>query len=99
MSESEGIVDKAFQRVVEDGNQLAREDEAADVWDIADGLLAGAIQYWLFTRQPCGDPACEDCAAISTAHLRLRELQRLAKQFAEESDYYHSPSDSDVGRA
>lgn len=99
MSESEEIFDKAFQRVVEDGNQLARADQAADVWDIADGLLAGAIQYWLFTRQPCGDPACEDCATISTAHLRLQELQRLARQFAEESDYYHSPSDSDVGRA
>jgi hypothetical protein len=99
MSESEEIFDKAFQRVVEDGNQMARADQAADVWDIADGLLAGAIQYWLFTRQPCGDPGCEDCATISTARLRLQELQRLAKQFAEESDYYHSPSDSDVGRA
>lgn len=99
MNESEDIFDKAFQRVVEDGNQLARADQAADVWDIADGLLAGAIQYWLFTRQPCGDPGCEDCAMISTAHLRLLELQRLAKQFSEESDYYHSPSDSDVGRA
>ena len=99
MSESEEIFEKAFQRVVEDGNELARVDQEADVWDIADGLLAGAIQYWLFTRQPCGDPACEDCAAISTAHLRMLELQRLARQFAEDSDYYHSPSDSNVGRA
>ena len=99
MNEPEDIFDKAFQRVVEDGNQLARADQAADVWDIADGLLAGAIQYWLFTRQPCGDPACEDCVMISTAHLRMLELQRLARQFAEESDYFHSPSDSDVGRA
>lgn len=99
MSESEEIFEKAFQRVVEDGNELARVDQEADVWDIADGLLAGAIQYWLFTRQPCGDPACEDCAAISTAQLRMLELQRLARQFAEDSDYYHSPSDSNVGRA
>jgi hypothetical protein len=99
MNESEDIFDKAFQQVVEAGNDLARADQTADVWDIADGLLAGAIQFWLFTRQPCGDPVCEDCAPVSTAELRMLEFQRLARQFAEESDYFHSPSDSNVGRA
>src|SRR5690606_40334826 len=45
-------------------------DTSADLWDIADGLLAGAIQYWLYTRQPCADPACQDCAPLATAEMR-----------------------------
>ena len=56
--------DEAFGRAVDLGNQIADDDEKADLWDIADGLLAGAVQYWLYTRQPCGDPRCEDCLAI-----------------------------------
>ena len=59
--------DEAFGRAVDLGNQIADTDEKADLWDIADGLLAGAVQYWLYTRQPCGDPRCEDCLAIGTA--------------------------------
>jgi hypothetical protein len=27
------------------------------------------------------------------------ELQRLVREFAEESEYFHSPTDSNVGRA
>ena len=81
------------------GNKLAEKHDNADLWDIADGLLAGAIQYWLYARQPCGNPRCDECQPISTAEGRLSELRRLAAQFAEESEYYHSPSDSNVGRA
>ncbi len=91
--------DAAAQRAVELGNVLAEEDSEADLWDVADGLLAGAIQYWLYTRQPCGDPRCEECAPISTARERMQELMRETRQFAEESEYYHSPNDLDVGRA
>jgi hypothetical protein len=29
----------------------------------------------------------------------MAELLRLVRQFAEESEYYHSPSDANVGRA
>ncbi|GAB4359085.1 MAG: hypothetical protein Kow006_28000 [Gammaproteobacteria bacterium] len=89
----------AAREAIDLGNRLANADEDADLWDIADGLLAGAIQYWLYSRQPCGDPTCEDCAPISSASQRLAELQALTKQLAEESEYFHTPNDSDVGRA
>jgi hypothetical protein len=36
---------------------------------------------------------------VSTAEGRMAELQRLIKQLSEESEYYHSPNDSNVGRA
>jgi hypothetical protein len=100
MQEPEETFDEAFKRAVEIGNQLSKgESEDTDVWDVADGLLAGAIQFWLFSRQPCGDPRCEDCGPVSTAHGRMLELQRLVREFAEESEYFHSPTDSNVGRA
>jgi hypothetical protein len=91
--------DDAFGKAVDLGNQIAETDEKADLWDIADGLLAGALQYWLYSRQPCGDPRCDECLPISTAAGRIEELRRLIDQFAEESQYFHSPTDSNVGRA
>lgn len=99
MDQDEGIYDDAAREAVELGNRLAEDDQDSDIWDIADGLLAGAVQYWLYSRQPCGDPRCEDCEGISTAELRLAELQRLVDYFAKESEYYHSPNDANVGRA
>jgi hypothetical protein len=62
-------------------------------------LLAGAVQYWLYSRQPCADPQCEECVPISTAEGRIEELRSLMRQFAEESEYFHSPTDRNVGRA
>ena len=47
--------DAAFSKTVDLANKMADKDKDADLWDIADGLLAGAIQYWLYSRQPCGD--------------------------------------------
>lgn len=91
--------DLAAQRVVDLGNRLLDEDAQADEWEVASGLLAGAVQFWLFSRQPCGDPLCEECSEISTAELRMHKLIEELKLSAEESDYYHSPSDSNVGRA
>ncbi|MBM4192208.1 MAG: hypothetical protein FJ196_04015 [Gammaproteobacteria bacterium] len=91
--------DTAFTDAVNLGNQIADRDKAADLWDIADGLLAGAIQYWLYSRQPCKDPRCAECLPISTAEGRMIELQRLIRQLSEESEYFHSPNDSNVGRA
>jgi hypothetical protein len=91
--------DEAFSRAVDLGNQIADGDDKADLWDIADGLLAGAVQYWLYTRQPCGDPRCEDCLAIGTADSRMAELRRLVEQLSTESQYFHAPTDSNVGRA
>jgi hypothetical protein len=91
--------DQAFGKAVDLGNQIADGDEKADLWDIADGLLAGAVQYWLYSRQPCGDPRCEECLPISTAESRIAELKRLIEEFSEESQYYHAPTDANVGRA
>jgi hypothetical protein len=91
--------DDAFGKAVDLGNEMAETDDKADLWDIADGLLAGAVQYWLYSRQPCGDPNCEDCLPVSTSAARLDALRRLIEQFSEESQYFHSPTDSNVGRA
>jgi hypothetical protein len=99
MQEQVTPFDEAFGQAVDLGNKIADADEKADVWDVADGLLAGAVQYWLYSRQPCGDPRCEDCLTISTAAGRVEELQRLIDEFAGESQYFHSPTDSNVGRA
>lgn len=98
-TDTENTFDDAFGRTVELGNDMAQQEQEANPWDIADGLLAGAIQYWLFTHQPCGDHACEDCAPISTAEVRLKDLLHLVEQFARESEYFHSPQDVNIGRA
>lgn len=99
MEQSEDIFDNAFQQSVELANRIANKDHEADLWDIADGVLAGAIQYWLYSRQPCGDPRCEDCEAVNTAESRMAELHRAIDEFAADSEYYHSPKDVNVGRA
>ncbi len=91
--------DEAFSKAVDLGNDIADADDKADLWDIADGLLAGAVQYWLYTRQPCGDPRCEECLSVGTADARIAELRRLIDQFSTESQYFHAPTDSNVGRA
>lgn len=99
MQNEENPLELAARRAVELGNELANQDPTADLWDVADGLLAGALHYWLYSRQPCDDPMCEDCAAIATAEQRLAELLKLTEELAGDSDYFHSPNDSNVGRA
>jgi len=99
MSQDPGVYEDAAREAVELGNRIAEQDAEADLWDISDGLLAGAVHFWLYTRQPCDDPRCEDCVPVSTAGERMKELLRLINEFAEESDYYHSPNDTNVGRA
>jgi hypothetical protein len=99
MQEATTPFDAAFSRAVDLGNKLAEKDQEADLWDIADGLLAGAVQYWLYSRQPCGDPRCQDCMPISTSEGRMAELRRLIQELAEESEYFHAPTDSNAGRA
>lgn len=98
-ADAEAVFDGAAWRTVELGNSMAQADEDADVWDIADGLLAGAIQYWLYAREPCDNPHCEDCAPFNTAEKRVAEMIRLLREYAEESEYYHSQNDANVGRA
>jgi hypothetical protein len=99
MSAEDRTFNLAFTQTVELGNRLGDADRDADLWDIADGILGGAIQYWLYSRQPCGDPRCEDCLPISTAEGRMAELRRLVEQLAAESEYYHTPADANAGRA
>ncbi len=91
--------DQVAMMTVEMGNKLLDEDKDADPWDVASGLLAGAIQFWLFTHQPCADPLCESCTDVATAEHRMKMLSDELREFAEESDYYHSPTDSNAGTA
>jgi hypothetical protein len=91
--------DRAAEEAVKLGNRIVDENDDADPWDIASGVLAGAVHFWLYTRQPCGDPHCESCEKVSTAEQRLKLLIEEVRQSAEESDYYHSPHDANVGRA
>jgi hypothetical protein len=99
MNDTPEIYDTAATETVELANRLAVNHPEDHPWDIADGLLAGAVHYWLYSRQPCGDPMCEDCAPVATAEQRLAELMRVIGEIARESDYYHSPTDTNVGRA
>lgn len=99
MQDASDSFDAAFSKAVDLGNKLADKDKDADLWDIADGLLAGALQYWLYSRQPCGDPRCQDCLPISTAEGRMAELRRLMDELAAESEYFHTPTDANAGRA
>lgn len=93
------LFDNAAAAVVELGNRLMDQDKDADPWDVASGILAGAIQYWLYAHQPCADPYCESCAEVATAEQRMKLLLEEIKEFAEESDYYHTPTDSNAGQA
>lgn len=91
--------DRAAEEIVKLGNRMVEEDEKADIWNVASGLLAGAVQFWLFSRQPCGDPFCESCADVDTAEKRIERLLEEIRESAEESDYYHTPRDTNVGTA
>jgi hypothetical protein len=91
--------DRAATEIIDLGNRLAEQGEEVDLWEIADGMLAGAIQYWLFSRQPCGEPMCPDCEDLTTAEKRLAMLMELVRETACDSDYFHTPQDANAGRA
>jgi len=90
---------EAAREVVDLANRVADANPGADLWDISDGMLMGAIHYWLYARQPCDDPMCEECEPVSSSDQRLVELQRLVESFARESDYFQSVNDMKIGRA
>ncbi len=94
---AESPFDQAAQQAVELGNQILADDPSADPWEIASGLLAGAVQFWLFSRQPCDDPFCEACAEIANAERRLRLLLEEVRELAESSEYYESARDAGTG--
>jgi len=95
--QADTIFDESAREVVELGNRILDEDASADMWEVASGLLAGAIQFWLFSRQPCDDPFCEACVEVSTAERRLRKLMDEARELAEDSDYFESTRDAGTG--
>lgn len=99
MNQEPDTHDETARELVELGNRLADLKPDADLRDIADGLLAGAVHWWLYAHQPCEDRQCEECAPICTAELRVAELRRLIEEFARSSDYYHTPTDHNVARA
>ncbi len=47
--------DAAAEHLIELGNRLLEQDSDADSWEVASGLLAGAVHFWLYAHQPCGD--------------------------------------------
>ncbi|MCC5866121.1 MAG: hypothetical protein JJU31_13440 [Wenzhouxiangella sp.] len=96
IDDNEALFDEAADAVVDLGNRLAENNPDGDPWALSDGLIAGAVQFWLYAHQPQDEPNAED---MMTARERLEELVRQVMQSAEESEYLHSPLDIDVGRA
>jgi len=99
LSDQNLTYEQVAESIIELGNRMLDEDESAEVWEIASGILAGAVQFWLFSRQPCEDPFCRACAEISNADKRLQTLLRETHNLAQESDYFSSPSDFMTGTA
>jgi hypothetical protein len=91
--------DQVAETIIELGNRLLAEDESADILEVASGIMAGAVQFWLYSRQPCKDPFCQVCAEMSTAERRLTALLKETHVLGEESDYYCSVNDITTGTA
>jgi len=100
MSDSHQLTyDQAADAVVELGKQIIDEDDSSDMWDVASGMLAGAVQYWLFARQPCSNSACGVCTEVICAQQRLRILLAEVEQMAEDADHYDAAHDVQTGTA
>ena len=91
--------DQVAETVVELANQMLDEDDSADIWEVASGIMAGAVEFWLYSRQPCPDLFCQVCADISTPEQRLDALLREVRNLSEESDYYSTVRDTMTGTA
>lgn len=96
---SQEIQEAIADRLVAFVNELADQHPDADLWEIADGMLSGAVHWWLYANAPCDNLDCEDCAGIRTAELRMKTLNELIARMAVTSEYYHSPNDDDVAHA
>lgn len=93
------VFEEVAEAVVELANAYGERNEEVDPWEVAAGLLAGTVQFWLFAHQPCDESDCDDCAPISTAQQRLKMLLNEVTELTESSEYFHSPNDSNAGRA
>ncbi len=99
MEEPDNVYDQGARETVELGNRIADSAPDSNLSEVAEGLLAGAIQYWLYAHQPCGDPDCQECKPLCTGELRLDALRNAVEEFARSSEYFHTPGDFDAGRA
>jgi hypothetical protein len=99
MDQKDNYYEETAEQAVELANRIAEQRQDADLWEIADGLLAGAVHYWLYTRQPCEDQLCEDCDSIRSPEERLLELLKVVEELAKDSEYFHSAHDLRIGRA
>lgn len=99
MQELEQLFDDAADETVDLGNAIAQRDPEADVWAIADGIVAGAVHFWLYAHQPHSAHDETNNEGLDTASERLKYLLDLIQQSAMDSEYLHSPLDRDVGRA
>lgn len=99
MNENDVLYEDAADQVVELGNQIADANPDADLWAIADGLVAGAVHYWLYAHQPEADADPEDMEGLMTSSQRIETLIGLLRECAIDSEYLHSPNDLDAGRA
>ena len=97
VNDDQALFDEAADAVVDLGNQFTEDNVDADPWAVADGLIAGAVHYWLYAHQPEQPVPTED--DLLSARERVEELVNLIMQSAEDSEYLHSPLDKDVGRA
>lgn len=99
MSEDELLFDDAADQVVDLGNKIADANPEADIWAIADGLIAGAVHFWLYAHQPDEHADAEEMDGLMTANQRIEALMALLRDSAIDSEYLHSPHDLDAGRA
>jgi hypothetical protein len=99
MNESDELYEEAADQVVDLGNKIADAHPEGDLWAIADGLIAGAVHYWLYAHQPDGETDSDDMEGMMTGNQRLESLIGLLRETAMDSEYLHSPNDHDAGRA
>ncbi|GAB4179323.1 MAG: hypothetical protein Kow0020_15440 [Wenzhouxiangellaceae bacterium] len=99
MNDSDRLFDEAADQVVDLGNRIADQNPDGNLWAIADGLIAGAVHFWLYAHQPDQDSDPEEMDGLMTASQRLQTLIDLLQESAMESEYFHSPYDLDAGRA
>jgi len=99
MNDDDMLFDEAADQVVDLGNQLSDANPDADLWAIADGLIAGAVHFWLYAHQPDGSEEGDELEGVRTASQRIETMIGLLRESAIESEYLHSPHDPDVGRA
>jgi len=93
------LFDEAADQAVDLGNDIADANPEGDLWAIADGLVAGAVHFWLYAHQPDEHADDEEMEGLMTAAQRMEALVQLLRDSAIDSEYLHSPNDADAGRA